>query len=57
MKKEKNKLKLINSLTEHKIREGLIHSKQRFFGSEKGAKIIAALEASLGKIRDVCMTH
>lgn len=54
-------MKLIGSLTEHRIREGLIkekkdfEEKKGFYGSEKGTNIIVALEASLGNIRVVYM--
>jgi hypothetical protein len=48
-------LKLINSLTEHRIREGFIKEKQVFFVTEKGTRIIAALELAFGKIRAIYM--
>ena len=54
-RKETSKLKLINSLTEHRIRQGFIESKGRFFASEEGKNILALLESSLGEIRSIYM--
>jgi hypothetical protein len=54
-RKNANKLKLINSLTEHRIRQGFIESEGKFFASEEGKEILTVLESSLGKIRNVYM--